>query len=247
MDDMDFSTLAARMSAGLDGVRACLILSSDGLSLGAYPESGEQRAREVWDHLQEIGDPQRGFVDIGEEIWVLVRRGPYAGVLITAPAVRPGLAIDKLEFLLRAAEEARAREASELSSPLARPEATRRRRTSLHGDKQSPATPAPAPAASTPTPAVSARASAMRPVASEPRPVQSGAAKKVVDVTAERGQPADEPAPPAVDLGPREPAASPKEPLETPTAAATRPSGPDPEVDRVALAREFGRLLAEGG
>ncbi|HEX2030791.1 MAG TPA: hypothetical protein VHL78_05245, partial [Actinomycetota bacterium] len=153
MDDMDFSTLAARMSAGLDGVRACLILSSDGLTLGVYPASGEERAREAWDRLQEIGDPQRGFVDIGEEIWVLVRRGPYAGILLTGPGVRPGLVIDKLEFLLRAAEEVRAREAADLGSPPARPEATRRPRTSLHAEPKAAPAAAPPPPAPAPEPA----------------------------------------------------------------------------------------------
>ncbi|MGH2737318.1 MAG: hypothetical protein ACRDHH_00770, partial [Actinomycetota bacterium] len=62
------------MSAGLEGVRACLIVSGDGLSLGVHPDGAEVRAKEVWDRLAAVGDPQRGFFNVGDELWVVARR-----------------------------------------------------------------------------------------------------------------------------------------------------------------------------
>src|SRR5919106_674249 len=109
---MDFFDLAARMSAGLDGVRACLLLSDDGLTLASYPGGQEDPARQVWDRLAQIGDPQRGFLDLGDEVWAVVRRGPYTAVVVSTPTVRPGLLLDRIESHLRVAEEARLRESA---------------------------------------------------------------------------------------------------------------------------------------
>src|SRR5919106_412112 len=129
---MDFFDLAARMSAGLDGVRACLLLSDDGLTLASYPGGQEDPARQVWDRLAQIGDPQRGFLDLGDEVWAVVRRGPYTAVVMSAPTVRAGLLLDRIESHLRVAEEARVRESTARSA--AKPEVVRRPRVSLHRD-----------------------------------------------------------------------------------------------------------------
>jgi hypothetical protein len=134
---MDFFDLAARMSAGLDGVRACLLLSDDGLTLASYPGGQEDRARQVWDRLVQIGDPQRGFLDLGDEVWAVVRRGPYTAVVVSTPTVRAGLLLDRIESHLRVAEEARLRESA--ARPVAsKPEVVRRPRTSLHRDNGKP-------------------------------------------------------------------------------------------------------------
>src|SRR5918996_1568134 len=125
---MDFGALASRMSAGLEGVRACLIVSGDGLALGAHPDGAENRAKDVWDRLSAVGDPQRGFFNVGAELWVVARRGWYAALLIASPSVRPGIALDRLESYLKIAEEARVREATELGTPGGRSEPARRAR-----------------------------------------------------------------------------------------------------------------------
>jgi hypothetical protein len=149
MYSQDFNALAARMAAGLQDVRVCLLLSSDGLTLGAFPESVEEKGREVWDAVQAIGDPHRGFLDLGEEIWVMARRGAYAAVIVTAPTVRPGLLLDKLDFMLRQAEEARLRVEGETAAPVQKPDLPRRPRSPLH--RLEPAKPEPRlPAAARP-------------------------------------------------------------------------------------------------
>lgn len=176
MSATDFSDLAARMAASVAGVRACLILSRDGLSLGAHPADGEARAREAWDVLQRIGDPQRGFMDMGTEIWVVACGAAYAAVMVATPEVKPGLLLDRMEAQLLAAEESR----------------------SLNAAVSKPVTPKVVDLSST-------------------------------DVHEHAGVPRRAAAPP-----PPEAAAE----AET----ARHPSKPG-NVDRVALAREFGRLL----
>jgi hypothetical protein len=126
------------MAAGLEGVRACLIVSGDGLSLGAYPDHAEPMARSVWERLSAVGDPQRGFFSVGDELWVVARRGWYAALLIAAPTVKPGLVLDRLESYLRTAEESRIREAAELTGPPGATEPPRRLRTPLHREPPAP-------------------------------------------------------------------------------------------------------------
>lgn len=113
MAAMDFNELAARMSGGVAGVRACLILSKDGLSLGVHPADAEPRARHAWDALQRIGDPQRGFVDMGTEIWVVATGGAYGAAMVATPEAKPGLLLDRMEAQLLAAEESRSNESQE--------------------------------------------------------------------------------------------------------------------------------------
>lgn len=187
MSATDFGDLAARMSAGVAGVRACLILSEDGLSLAAHPADGEASAREAWDALQQIGDPQRGFVDMGEEIWVVSTRGAYAAIIVASPDAKPGVLLDRMEAQLLAAEQSRAVDAPAPPSP---PEPNGRPRSPLHPEPRQEA---------------------------QPEPVRTGA----------KGSGA------VVDLSGTDPAAAPAAP---PSRAK---SG---TVDRVALAREFGRL-----
>jgi hypothetical protein len=202
------------MCAGLDGVRACLLLSPDGLTLGAYPSNGEELGREVWDRLEQTAAPQRGFLDLGDEVWVIAKRGPYTAVLVSAPALRPGLLLDRVEALLRAAEETRAHDADRLpSSP---PKAEKRRpRPPLHKIAQSAKAvdePPPGSDESTPQYAMSDEL--------------ASAAGNVVDVA-------------KLETEDVEPGGRPEK-----NGPQTPASGN--EIDRVALAREFGRLIADG-
>jgi hypothetical protein len=129
MESIDFTGLAARAVAGLHEVRACLLASRDGLTLAVLPEGGEDVARRALDRLETVGQPERGFLVIGDEVWVVSRRGPYLGIVVAAASAKAGLLLDRLESTLRAAEEARLMAGS--AGP-GRPEIPRRPRTPLH-------------------------------------------------------------------------------------------------------------------
>jgi hypothetical protein len=105
----DFNTLASSLAHGVGDVRGCLILSRDGLVLGAHPAEAEGVTTPAWVRFAAIGDPQRGFAQFGTETWCYVRRGPYAGFAVVGPGARPGLVIDHMDQVLLAAEEGRSR------------------------------------------------------------------------------------------------------------------------------------------
>ncbi len=103
----DYSGLAARVAAGVGGLRGCLILSRDGLVLGAYPSDDDSVAKPSWLRFAMLGEPERSFVEFGDQVWVYVHRGPYAAFAIADAGVRPGLVMDELEQALMTAEQAR--------------------------------------------------------------------------------------------------------------------------------------------
>jgi hypothetical protein len=224
----EFSALAARVAASVVELRGCLILSRDGLVLGAFPAGEEGPVKTAWLRFAVVGEPEKGFVEFGDEIWTYVRRGPYAAFAVSGLGVRPGLLIDQLDQMLYTAEEVRARrEALRLpevtSAPSGKP------RTSLHPEAR-PSVPTAAPV----TPPAQATPEAA------PRP-------------AERSP---EPSPVAPQSVPPEPAPSRSAPTEPPQPTAGSPpperpsTGPgkkegDPDVDRVALAQELSKLLQE--
>ena len=105
----DFNALAVSLGHGMADVRGCLILSRDGLVLGAHPAGSERTTTRAWIRFSAIGDPERGFAQFGTEIWCYVHPGPYAGFAVSGPGVRPGLVIDHMEQVLLAAEESRSR------------------------------------------------------------------------------------------------------------------------------------------
>jgi hypothetical protein len=162
MSTPNFSEIAARMAAGSDDVRACLIVSGDGLTLGVFPEDREEPARAAWGRMVASGDPEpeRGFVVVGEEIWAFMRRGGYGAMTIAARAVRPGLLLDALDGALKdlhqeRTERAPAPAAAASKAPAAetrdarRPtEPARRGRTAMHPEprrerRETPRTPGP--------------------------------------------------------------------------------------------------------
>ena len=66
----DYSALAYRIAGGVADVRGCLILSRDGLILGSYPDD-ETAVKPAWVRFASLGDPERSFVEFGDQVWVL--------------------------------------------------------------------------------------------------------------------------------------------------------------------------------
>jgi len=120
----DFNVLAISLGQGMADVRGCLVLSRDGLVLGAHPAESERATTRAWIRFATIGDPERGFVQFGTETWCYVRRAPYAGFAVAGPEERAGLVIDHMEQVLEAAEERRSRQEG-LRETEAETEATR--------------------------------------------------------------------------------------------------------------------------
>lgn len=106
----DFNVLAISLGQGMADVRGCLVLSRDGLVLGAHPAESERATTRAWIRFATLGDPERGFVQFGTETWCYVRRAPYAGFAVAGPEERGGLVIDHMEQVLEAAEERRSRQ-----------------------------------------------------------------------------------------------------------------------------------------
>ena len=120
----EFSALAARVAASVVELRGCL--SPVQGRLGPWSLSGGGRGPRqsgLAAAPQSSGDPEKGFLEFGDEIWTYVRRGPYAAFAVSGLGVRPGLLIDQLDQMLYTAEEVRARrEALEVAGGHARAE-----------------------------------------------------------------------------------------------------------------------------
>lgn len=260
----DLTALAVRLSQSVGEARGVLILSRDGLVLGACPADAEGSLKVPWLRFASLGEPERGFVQFGGEIWSYVRRGAYAGFVVTGIGVRPGFVLDQIEIALLHAEEARARREglrAETAPPPVAPSG--KPRTPLHPEARpeppvvirteavSPATPPPAPPpAAPPTPAA--------PGARTLAPQSAGARADVeevappADVTS-AGRPPAEPQPAAEPPRTEAPAAeaprSAPSGTETPGSeapeAAPEEEATEEEIDRFSLAREFSQLLQE--
>jgi hypothetical protein len=88
-------------------VLGCVILSKDGLVMGAFPPGGERDVTPAWLRFASVGNPERGFVEFPGELWAYVRQGPYAAFAVGAPGTRAGILLDSLEQALLAAEDSR--------------------------------------------------------------------------------------------------------------------------------------------
>ena len=141
----DFDALAAVLGAGIADLRGCLILSRDGLVLAGYPDTAEHELKASWLRFAALGEPERGFVQFGNETWCYARRGPYGSFAVTGIGVRPGLVIDHMEQVLLAAEDARTKGEGVKIAPVPVPvpppspqapsaSGKRKKRRSLHGD-----------------------------------------------------------------------------------------------------------------
>ena len=65
----DYAAVAGSAVLGTSGVRVCLLVSGDGLPLGAYPATDERRAASAWSRLSALGRVARGFVTVDDEMW----------------------------------------------------------------------------------------------------------------------------------------------------------------------------------
>jgi len=141
----DYSALAQRVSLSIEGIRGCLMLSRDGMVLGAYPE-GESEAliRSSWVRFAGVGDPERSYVEFPDQIWAFVRRGGYSAFAVADVGVRPGVLVDLLEQALMGGEEERVHDRETMRLPDAPSAPSGKPRTILHKPER-PSTQEPEP------------------------------------------------------------------------------------------------------
>jgi hypothetical protein len=214
----DYSALAQRVSTSLDGIRGCLMLSRDGMVLGAHPEGdAESSVRSAWVRFAAVGDPERSYVEFPDQIWAFVRRGGYSAFAVADTGVRPGVLVDLLEQALMMAEQGRADDRETMRLPEVPSAPSGKPRTSLHKQERAP-TPAPTPSEVVASQEHEGRASRAPEAASDP--ATSDAEKSSVGTeTAARSDPDEK------------------------TPAPVRGGEDEPEVDRILLAKEFAGLL----
>lgn len=128
----DYSALAQRIAVSVNGVRGSLILSRDGMVLGSYPDGDEGLAKPAWLRFVMLGEPDKSFVEFGDQVWAFVKRGSYAAFSIAEAGTRPGVLVDQMEQLLVSAEAERARKGETLRVPDATAAPSGKPRTSLH-------------------------------------------------------------------------------------------------------------------
>src|SRR5919198_4733318 len=138
----DYAALALRVSASMPGIRGCLMLSRDGLLLGAHPEGdAEAYAKSAWLRFAALGDAERSYVEFPDQTWAFVRRGGYGAFAIADADVRPGVLVDLLEQALMAGEMERIHDRETMRLPEAPFAPSGKPRTSLHKPERPPAPP----------------------------------------------------------------------------------------------------------
>jgi hypothetical protein len=212
----DYAALAQRVAAGVSGIRGCLLLSRDGMVLGAHPEGEAEASLKVaWLRFVAVGEADRSYIEFPDRTWAFVRRGGYAAFVVADVGVRPGVLVDLLEQVLMAGELERAQDRETMRLPEAPVAPSGKPRTILHKPERPPALPS-------------------QPVAATE--------VHIPEVVAERSAPEDLP-PADADADPQ---AGRPEPDEDAAMAHNRPSiegDEDTEVDRILLAKEFAGLL----
>jgi hypothetical protein len=159
----DYSALAQRVSLSIEGIRGCLMLSRDGMVLGAHPEGdSEALLRTSWVRFAGVGDPERSYVEFPDQIWAFVRRGGYAAFAVADVGVRPGVLVDLLEQALMGGEEDRVHDRETMRLPDAPSAPSGKPRTVLHKPER-PSTDEPEPVTVTSEVPATARASAAEP------------------------------------------------------------------------------------
>ncbi len=229
----DYSAVAGSAVLGTPGLRVCLLVSADGLPLGASPATDERRASAVWARLCSLGRVMRGFVTVDDELWAFNQNDQHGVLVIADPALRPAVALEVADQVLAAvrpvgglgaqadaAPEAReAREGRDMRDlrPLGR-----RLRSALHPEGKG------------------------APSGSEPTPVPAVVALEPVEPSAETS--AEATAGASVEVAQDETPTAAAEPVDAETGAGVSSEGDLPvevkgDVDVVALAREFSGLL----
>jgi hypothetical protein len=226
----DYSALAQRVSMSVAGVRGCLMLSRDGMVLGAHPEGvAETHVRASWVRFTAVGDPERSYVEFPDQIWAFVRRGSYSSFAVADAGVRPGVLVDLLEQALMMGEQQRALDRETMRLPEIPSAPSGKPRTSLHKQERTPA------AAPFPVPSEGASSSAAEVDTSDESP-------GVVDPSEARSDPGSADAEEAEERGTEaDPVAEPEPEIATPSPPERRQD--DTEVDRILLAKEFAGLL----
>jgi hypothetical protein len=223
----DYSALAQRVSMTITGVRGCLMLSRDGMVLGAHPEGeAETHIRASWMRFAAVGDPERSYVEYPDQVWAFVRRGGYSAFAVADTGVRPGVLVDLLEQALMVGEQDRARDRDTMRLPDASAAPSGKPRISMH--KQERAT-TPAPAEVTSPDATDAAVSEQDPPApSDAEPVAADPGERDGNEPSdpEEGRPSGADGP---DRGEKSQRGEKRE--------------EESEVDRILLAKEFAGLL----
>ena len=222
----DYSALAQRVSLSITGIRGCLMLSRDGMVLGAYPEGdAESDLRTAWVRFAGVGDPERSYIEFPDQIWAFVRRGAYGAFAVADVGVRPGVLVDMLEQALMAGEQERANDRETMRLPDAPVAPSGKPRSLLHRPER--------PAAAEPEPMI-VRSEVSIPVASAQAPAPSPALADAQD-TDEAPFDAPEEPEPAVEDDEEGPADD--------TSERQEGKEDESEVDRILLAKEFAGLL----
>jgi len=222
----DLTALAERLSGSVGEARGALIVSRDGLVLGAHPADAESFLKSAWLRFNSLGETERGFVQFGTEIWCFLRRGAYAAFVVTATTVRPGLVIDQMEMILLAADETRTRRDGVRAEPAAAPPTAApsgKPRTTLHPDAR-PAELPPVVIHADVAPAASAKGAT--------KPERTEAAGSA-DAPKAPPRPGAKPGTASSDEGGAD------------SVWGSSDDDSDEEVDRFSLAREFSQLLQE--
>ena len=135
----DYAALAQRVAAAVSGIRGCLLLSRDGMVLGAYPEGpAEVNLKAAWLRVAAVGEPDRCSLEFPDQTWAFVRRGSYAAFVAADVGVRPGVLLDLLEQVLIAGEAERAQDRGTMRVPEAPIAPSGKPRTSLHKPDRAP-------------------------------------------------------------------------------------------------------------
>jgi hypothetical protein len=218
----DYSALAQRVSMSVAGIRGCLMLSRDGMVLGAHPEGeAESYLRASWVRFAAVGDPERSYIQFADQIWAFVRRGGYSAFAVADSAVRPGVLVDLLDQALMMGERDRAHDRETMRVPDMPSAPSGKPRTSLHKQEREAATrPVQAP-----------------PEVTSPRSAEVAApdeARTPVD-------PSESGSDPGAQESGGEQVVQPDPETEAPERAQGRED--EPEVDRILLAKEFAGLL----
>jgi hypothetical protein len=227
----DYSALALRVSMSITGVRGCLMLSRDGMVLGAHPEGeAETHLRSSWMRFAAVGDPERSYVEYPDQVWAFVRRGGYSAFAVADAGVRPGVLVDLLDQALMVGEQDRARDRETMRLPEAPAAPSGKPRISMHKQER-PATPTPAPSEVTSQAAeatVSDDATAAAPPSPEAEPAPADPGEEPGNDPSDREEEhPDRSEPPDGREGPDRPEKKEEE----------------SEVDRILLAKEFAGLL----
>jgi len=232
----DYSALAQRVSMSVTGVRGCLMLSRDGMVLGAHPEGdAESHIRASWVRFTAVGDPERSYVEFPDQIWAFVRRGGYSSFAVADAGVRPGVLVDLLEQALMMGEQQRALDRETMRLPEMPSAPSGKPRSILHKQERTPAAAPYAPPSENALAEVALPASAEG-ATSDEAPVAVGPSESVSDPRAVDAEEHEAEAEPAAEPGARSYP-------ETETSSPAQRSEDDPEVDRILLAKEFAGLL----